>query len=430
MSQESERPEPTNQATPANIPQVKMPSVTLSKDEVQRFFNEATKYTIFGIFILYSIGFLIWHSYLAEYGVSSFEFLQAEYFSATICYLIFLTMFALPAALLYMVLLEKKKIGNVDASTIVFIWSTISYQFLARFFPNYLFSISSTLMNVISIVTALTLGYVILYGFLTINLHFKWTVKWGWKRTPEAMRNLVGKLNFVTVSVLAIGIIYCFSIPELSKPYLIFSLFLYPVLSYGFEMGGRNHWNEGGNFIKILIVTFCALVIVGNIQLFGAAQFGKVSRQMGGGKSETAYVRFAPQYLDLPTLLNIPIVAKKTTCGTRVLPHSLRAFVHPSGFSIRTAPGIFCRLNNGSYTTTAADCTARLGGAAPAGGMLAVELDAAGPADGLPVLPAVAGLHPGGGRAGLVARRHVVVDALAQGVRPALYPVRAGVVAV
>ena len=310
MSQESERPEPTNQATPANIPQVKMPSVTLSKDEVQRFFNEATKYTIFGIFILYSIGFLIWHSYLAEYGVSSFEFLQAEYFSATICYLIFVTMFALPAALLYMVLLEKKKIGNVDASAIVFIWSTISYQFLARFFPNYLSNISSTLMNVILIVTALMLVYVAFYGFLTINLHFKWTVKWGWKRTPEAMRNLVGKLNFVTVSVLAVGIIYCFSIPELSKPYLIFSLFLYPVLSYGFEMGGRNHWNEGGGFIKILIVTFCALVIVGNIQLFGAAQFGKISRQMGGGKAETAHVRFAPQYSDMPTLLDIPIVAK------------------------------------------------------------------------------------------------------------------------
>jgi hypothetical protein len=310
MSQESERPEPTNQAAPANIPQVKMPSVTLSKDEVQRFFNEATKYTIFGIFILYSIGFLIWHSYLAQYGVSSFEFLQAEYFSATICYLIFVTMFALPAALLYMVLLEKKKIGNVGASAIVFIWSTISYQFLANFFPNYMFSISSTLMKVIFIITALMLGYVILFGFLTINLHFKWTVKWGWKRTPEAMRNLVGKLNFVTVSVIAIGIIYCFSIPELSKPYLILSLFLYPVLSYGFEMGGRNHWNEGGNFIKILIVTFCALVIIGNIQMFGAAQFGKVSRQMGGGKSETAYVRFAPQYLDLATLLNIPIVAK------------------------------------------------------------------------------------------------------------------------
>ena len=34
------------------------------------------------------------------------------------------------------------------------------------------------------------------------------------------------------------------------------------------------------------------------------------------------------------------------------------------------------------------------------------------------------------GRAGLAAGRHVVVDALAPGVRPALHPVRAGLVAV
>src|ERR1019366_6220028 len=120
----------------------------------------------------------------------------------------------------------------------------------------------------------------------------------------------------------------------------------------------------------------------------------------------------------------------ETTRGTRVLPHFLRPLIHPSGFSIRTAPGIFCRLNNGCHTTTAADCTARLGGFVPAVGVLAVELDAARPADGLPVLPAVAGLHPGGGRAGLAARRRVVVDAFAPRVRPTLPPVRAGLVAV
>ena len=106
------------------------------------------------------------------------------------------------------------------------------------------------------------------------------------------------------------GILYAFSIPELSKPFLIYSLFLYPMLASSFEMGGQNLWSEGGRSVKMLIVTFCALVIVGNIQLFGAAQFGKVSRQMGGGKPETAYVKFAPQNSDLPTLLDIPIVAK------------------------------------------------------------------------------------------------------------------------
>jgi hypothetical protein len=171
-------------------------------------------------------------------------------------------------------------------------------------------SMSHALVNGILILTALMCGYLFLYGFLTVNLHFKWTVKWGWKRSPETMRNLIHKFNFMAVGVLAVGVIYCFSIPELSKQFLIFSLFLYPVISYGFEMGNRNLWKDGGGPIKILIITFCALVFVGNIQLFGAAQFGKISRQMGGGKPETAYVKFAPQYSDMPTLLDIPVVAK------------------------------------------------------------------------------------------------------------------------
>jgi len=47
------------------------------------------------------------------------------------------------------------------------------------------------------------------------------------------------------------------------------------------------------------------------------------------------------------------------------------------------------------------DLRRKAAGIVPAGGVLALELDAAGPADGLPVLPVVAGLHPGGGRAGL-----------------------------
>src|ERR1035437_2365260 len=90
----------------------------------------------------------------------------------------------------------------------------------------------------------------------------------------------------------------------------------------------------------------------------------------------------------------------------------------------------FCRKNNECYTTTATVRAARLAGIVPGGGVLAVELDAARPAHGLPVLPAVAGLQPGGERAGLAANRRVVVDAIAHGIRPALHSVHAGLVAV
>lgn len=104
--------------------------------------------------------------------------------------------------------------------------------------------------------------------------------------------------------------------------------------------------------------------------------------------------------------------------------------LHPSARLFKTNRTGYCRLNNESRTTTAAICAARLAGIALAGGVLAAELDAAGRTHRLPVLPAVAGLHPDGGRAGLAARRHVVVVTRALRICPSLYPVRAGVVAV
>lgn|SRR5579862_6800581 len=39
--------------------------------------GEASKYTVFAIFVLYCIGFIIWHSYLGSYGVSIRDFLES-----------------------------------------------------------------------------------------------------------------------------------------------------------------------------------------------------------------------------------------------------------------------------------------------------------------------------------------------------------------
>src|SRR4051812_41455695 len=54
---------------------------------IQRYLGDAAKYTVLAVFILYVIGFVVWHSYLADFGVSSVAFLQTEYLSAAFCYL-------------------------------------------------------------------------------------------------------------------------------------------------------------------------------------------------------------------------------------------------------------------------------------------------------------------------------------------------------
>ena len=72
---------------------------------------EITKFTLVVVFILYAIGFIIWHSYLAEYGVSSVEFLQTEYLSAALCYVFLFAVLGVPPALISAIWIENKKTG-------------------------------------------------------------------------------------------------------------------------------------------------------------------------------------------------------------------------------------------------------------------------------------------------------------------------------
>ena len=98
------RAEPSQTATafPSSIPSTATPAAQgQASPEFLSFLGDSAKYAAFGVFLLYAIGFLIWHAYLGQFGVSSMEFLQAEYFSVALCYLMLVVTFALPPALLW-----------------------------------------------------------------------------------------------------------------------------------------------------------------------------------------------------------------------------------------------------------------------------------------------------------------------------------------
>lgn len=311
-----ETPNPSPKSTsdkPTPSPETRLAApfvqpLVISKSELQSFFSEATKYTVFGLFVLYSIGFLIWHSYLGNYGVFSFEFLQTEYFSATICYLVFVAMFALPPVLLFSRWFGKRELnGTTDPIYFIFfVWYIISQQFIGRFFPGSSVQMSQPALNLMLIFVGVLGCYVTILFIVFLNLHFQWSVSRGWKWSPITIHGFVRKWDLITLSMVVILSANFLTIHELSKTFLLVTAFLYPMLAYG--IGGNAHdlWHKGGTIYKILIFTFCALIVIGNIQLFGAAQFGNISRQMGGGKPETAFVRFASQHLELATSLNIP----------------------------------------------------------------------------------------------------------------------------
>ena len=93
----SNNPEPEPKAPSANTGIT--PSIQLGS-EFHKNFGETTKYTVFVIFLLYSVGFIIWHSSLGKFGVSAIAFLQAEYLAAAFCYLFVLATLSIPPVLL------------------------------------------------------------------------------------------------------------------------------------------------------------------------------------------------------------------------------------------------------------------------------------------------------------------------------------------
>ena len=98
------------------------------------FITEAAKVTVFVVFVLYVIGFVIWHSYLGGYGVTAHGLLRTEFISAAICYLLILVAFAGPAMLAFHNATHPKEEGTYEAIFVV--WALLLPKFVGFFFPG------------------------------------------------------------------------------------------------------------------------------------------------------------------------------------------------------------------------------------------------------------------------------------------------------
>lgn len=267
--------------------------------ELQKFFNEATKYTVFTIFALYSLGFLIWHAFLGTYGVSSIGFLQTEYLSAAFCYLFVVTGFAIPPVILVESLVRqfffKNKTENEKQKPLyllIYIWFLFSTKLTTAFFPD---SASSPLKFKL-ILGGVLVG--ILYAVIIIVGHKRWA-------------NSKAYVNFRKIDIVAVMLVFYVAVDvfmnhEVDKMFLTSSLLLY--VGVVFSVGGdiRVIWKESPFLLRIVLLCVTALILIANIQLFGSSQFGHIPRQVGGGKPESAYLKFSALHSELADSFGIP----------------------------------------------------------------------------------------------------------------------------
>jgi hypothetical protein len=319
-----------------------VPSVSPSAS-FEKLLTDAAKYTVFAVFVLYSIGFLIWHTYLATYGVSSLAFLQAEYLAAAFCYLFILATFAIPPVLLLKALrqnLQEKALSGANAWSkgwgfVVCVWFYLTSKLTSVFLPGdhpitkeYL-----TFLNVLFMAAGVHLIVILIFTVRAGLLAKLWSGK-KWKETQgirewkaSKVYRAVVRSEYWALYVLMYLLSQLYFNPELNGSFLLSSLFLYTAIGYSVGHNVFNVWATSGPMMRVLIVVVNCLVLASNIQSFAAFQFGKIPKSVGGGKPETAYIRFSSQSHELAESLNI-------SSASNYIPEI--GFVGPVGILLRS----------------------------------------------------------------------------------------------
>jgi len=255
---------------------------------------EATKYTVLVIAVLYAMGFIIWHSFLGTYGVSSIGFLQAEYLSAAICYILLVACFTMPLAVLLDHLLKPRDPSKPGStlSYLISVWYLITIQLLSMFFPG---SPESRLAKTYMVAAfALLVSYLI--GLVALR-----------KRCGSSpWYKFISELDLFTLIMMGYLVIRTVQNSSISLMFILLSVCLYLVFFYHTGQDLRKTWPAAGLKVRSLLACLMCLLIISNLNVFGNSQFGKIHRGVGGGKPEQAYLKFSAQHQDLPFALRIP----------------------------------------------------------------------------------------------------------------------------
>src|SRR5207245_2326329 len=144
-------------------------------------------------------------------------------------------------------------------------------------------------------------------------------------RTPEAVNRVqaLRKYDLLSGFFIILGLLNLLTIPELSKWFLLSTTLLYGAVYQIYGANIRTLWKESSALIRFVVCILIALVFAAHAQQFGAFQFGKIKRQVGGGRPETAYLRFASNHADIPLSLNIPAITNNSYLSGFVGPVSV-----------------------------------------------------------------------------------------------------------
>jgi hypothetical protein len=269
--------------------------------------TEATKIGFLALVVLYSIGFIIWHSYLAKFGVSSVAFLQTEYIAAAICYLFLLIAFAVPPVILFEIIQKRRKLNAPKDAVFFFavLWTLGMGQVSPLFFA---YSSNDNKKPQLAANILICIG--IVHFIASLILRKCASLK------ERRISKFISHGDWFPVYLMALVVIGLIYNPAVNGGFVFSCCFLYVTAMYNFAkhpfVSQRIIENPS---IKLLIGTFVILLLINNIGLFGARQFGLIPKSMGGGKPEMAMIRLAEGDAGLVAFL----VNSTNTNGNRII---------------------------------------------------------------------------------------------------------------
>jgi hypothetical protein len=300
------------------------PDQNKSENGFYKVAGDITKFTIFAVFVLYSIGFIVWHSYLGSYGVSSVEFLQSEYLAAAFCYLFFLAAFALPPFLVLIALYQNMKAKGLrhikewddKVFVVILVWNLLSVRTIQVFLPDNQ-PFSGKVLMYLGLYVCIMLFHLlmIVIFFIYIGLkggHFmailfgKPARPFNWKES--LFYKLAIHREYLYLYILTFELFILFTNTKINREFLHSTMFLslWVLITVGYQ--NKFQTLTSRMMMHVLIVFSTCLLLVLNIQSFAVKQFKEIPKTVGGGKPETAYIKFTSNNSDIPASLDIAMV--------------------------------------------------------------------------------------------------------------------------
>lgn len=288
----------------SEMPQLPLPQPAVTPEQepqslgLFKSFSNIAKFTVFIAFAFYTLGFIIWQSYLGNYGLSSISFLQTEYVSAAFCYSIIFTAFSLPLmfilahTVMIFTKVEQGMLKRFTVSDTMVAGYLVFGLLIVIFIPG---------LPEAKVFAHFPLNHIIFMtaAFLLLGIILN-KIRPAEKRSPL-------KLGFYNAAVMdtyliVIGLIVMFSESEVSKTFIIYSLVVAVLIR--FASFKDLHKNIPYSH-KICLSFALLLLLLGNIQYFGKYQFQYIPKQVGGGRPEMAYLKFSSLHKELPDSLGL-----------------------------------------------------------------------------------------------------------------------------